>query len=338
MNLLRVWLFLTTLILSSYAAVEISKVDDEATKATVAPSQKNISESKTRIIVIVNNDVITAADVEERIRLINLTAGNPVNAPISNDVRKKIIEEIIHEHLQLQAAQAKKIKIADVEVDKSLEHLALENKMSLAAMLNLLKSHGISKQTMMVRTRAQMSWGRYIREMYGALVHISDQEVDKMLSKAQEVKIEKPSQDLMEVTLCQAIFDLGPGTPDEVKALLEPKIEEIQSSKGCASFISAANGYGIKKVDKNRVVKFGNLPDGLKEMVHKTKPGTCMQPAMTPDGLVLTMVCSKVMPKILPPPAPTRDMALQAVEQEKLGKRAAQEMIKLKSAAFIEWK
>jgi hypothetical protein len=63
-----------------------------------------------------------------------------------------------------------------------------------------------------------------------------------------------------------------------------------------------------------------------------------MQPAMTPDGLVLTMVCSKSMPK-MPEPIPlNRDTAFTALEQEKLGKRAAQEMAKLKSVACIEWK
>lgn len=299
--------------------------------------EANASASSTRLVVIVNKDAITAADVEERVRLINLSAGRPVTTPVSNEIRKQIIQGMIDEILQLQAAKSKKIKIEDADVEKSLENLAKDNKMSLDAMIKMLQSHGISKQTMLTRLKAQMAWGRYIREMYGPLVYISDQEVDQELYKAKDAKIEEPSPDLMDITLCQAVFDVTPQTSEEVMMILGPKIEETQQAKGCAAFVKAARGFGAK-IDENRVVKLGQLPQGLKVMVRKTKAGDCMQPAMTPDGLVLTMVCSKAMPKAAPSPPLTRDTASIALEQEKLGKRAAQEMAKLKTAAFIEWK
>lgn len=292
---------------------------------------------KTRIVVVVNKDAITAADVEERIRLLNLSAGRAVTTPVPDDLRKQIVQGMIDELLQLQVGKSHKVKITDAEVEKSLENLAKENNMSLDAMVKMLKTNGISKQTMLTRLRAQMVWGRYIREMYGPLIHITDQEVDEQLSKEKEVKVEKPSPDLMDITLCQAIFDVTPQTPEEVMTLLGPKIEETRQAKGCPAFIRTAKDSGAK-IEANRVVKLGQLPDGLKAMVNKTKAGTCMQPTMTPDGLVLTMICSKTMPKMPPPMPLTRDTVSIALEQEKLGKRAAQEMAKLKTAACIEWK
>ena len=303
----------------------------------LASSEGDAAVPPTRIIVIVNKDALTAADVGERIRLINLSSGKPVTSPVPAEMRKQVIQGMIDEALQLQAAKSKKIKVDDADVEKALENLAKDNNMSLDAMVTMLQSNGISKQTMLVRLKAQMAWGRYIREMYGPLVHISDQEVDKFLSQTKDVKIEEPSQDLMDITLCQAIFDIKPDTPEEVKLLFEPKIEEAHQAKGCTAFLKAASGFGAK-IDANRVVKLGQLPADLKTMVHKTKAGTCMQPTMTPDGLVLTMVCSKSMPKVAPPPPPTRGTASMALEQEKLGKRAAQEMAKLKTAAFVDWK
>jgi hypothetical protein len=290
-----------------------------------------------RIIVIVNKDAITASDLDERIRLINLSAGRPVTTPIPEDLRKQIIQGMIDEILQLQAARAKKIKIDDADVELSLANLAKDNKMSLGDMLKMLKSNGISKQTMLIRLKAQMAWGRYIREVYGPLVHIHDKEVESFLAKAKDIKLEEPSQDLMDVTLSQAIFDIKPDSPQEVMMLLGPKIEETLQAKGCPAFVNAASGFGAK-VEKSRVVKFGQLPDALKTMVKQAKVGKCLDPTMTPDGLVITMVCAKAMPKVTPPPAPTKDTASLALEQEKLGKRSAQELAKLRAAAFIEQK
>jgi peptidyl-prolyl cis-trans isomerase SurA len=333
---------------SSKTDVVFSKVEASAPQMDAAPEIVDVPKNaasllktsvgaKTRIVVIVNKDVITAGDVDERVRLINLSAGKPVSTPIPHDIRKQIIQGMVEESLQLQAAKSKKIKVEETDVEKALETLAKDNKMSLEAMVKMLRTNGISKQTMLTRLRAQMAWARFIREMYGPLVHISEQEVDKILSQAKDIKIEAPSPDEMEVTLCQAIFDVSPQTPEEVMMIIGPKIEETHQAKGCPAFLKAASGFGAK-IDANRVVKLAQLPASLKPLVQKTKVGTCMQPTMTPDGLVLTMVCSKKMPKVEPLPEPTRDMASNAVEQEKLGKRAAQEMAKLKSVAFIEWK
>jgi hypothetical protein len=53
--------------------------------------------------------------------------------------------------------------------------------------------------------------------------------------------------------------------------------------------------------------------------------------------LVLTMVSARNMPKA-PILEPTREGASQELENRELGKRSAQEMAKLKTAAFIDWK
>lgn len=290
--------------------------------------------SSSNIVVVVNKDIITAADLEERLRLFNLSTGKPTSTPISQDVRKHIVQGMIEELLQLQAAKLKKIEVTDKDAEASLSGLAKDNNMSLEAMVNMLKSNGISKQTMITRLKAQMSWGRYIRETYGALIHINDKDVDLFLSKSKEIKFEEPTIEEMEVTLSQAIFDL-PDTSEETMSVMGPKIEAVHSTQGCETFLKSATEFGAK-VDANRKVKFSQLPPPLKPMVQKTQAGTCMQPTMTPDGLVLTMVCTKVMPKLTPAPEPTRDAAWNLIEQEKLGKLATQEMTKLRRTAFID--
>jgi peptidyl-prolyl cis-trans isomerase SurA len=290
-----------------------------------------------RILVVVNKDTITSSEIEERIRLINISAGKPATSPVADSVRKQIIQGMIDELLQFQAATQKKIIIPDADVQTAFENLAKDNNMNADAMTRMLQGNGISKKTMLTRIRAQMAWGRYIREMYAPLVHISDQEVDRVLSQAESIKPSEPSPEFMEITLCQANFDITPETPDETMMIIGPKIEETHQAKGCIAFVKTARECGAK-IEANRVVKLGQLPPALKTMVQKAKIGTCLQPAMTADGLVLTMVCSKTMPKADEPLKLTRDMATNAVEQEKLGKRAAQELAKLKSVGYIEWK
>jgi len=124
----------------------------------------------TGIIVIVNKDIITVNDVNQRIRLANLSMGKPAMDPIPNEMRKKIIQGMIDECLQLQVAKLKKIVIKDADVERALEDLAKDNKISLSEMLKMLKANGISKQTMMTRLKAQISWARYMARWFASAI------------------------------------------------------------------------------------------------------------------------------------------------------------------------
>jgi peptidyl-prolyl cis-trans isomerase SurA len=292
--------------------------------------------SPTRIVVVVNKEAITASDVAERIRLINLSSGKLVNAPVPNDVRKQIIQGMVDESLQLQLTKQKKIVVPDADVEASLTGLAKDNHMNLDGMIAMLKSNGISKKTMMARIRAQIAWARYIREVHGFQVHITDKQIDQALERAKTVKPEPLPQDFMDITLCQATFPVSPDTPPEIMEVMGPKIEETHQAQGHQAFIKTASEFGAK-VEGNRTVKLGQLPETLKDAVLKTKVGSCIHPIMTPEGLVLTMVSARNMPKA-PILEPTREGASQELENRELGKRSAQEMAKLKTAAFIDWK
>jgi parvulin-like peptidyl-prolyl isomerase len=292
--------------------------------------------SPTRIVVVVNKEAITASDVAERVRLINLSSGKAVNTPIPDEVRKQIIQGMIDESLQLQSTKQKKITVSDADVEASLGGLAKDNNMTLDGMIGMLKSNGISKKTMMTRMRAQIAWGRYIREMFGFQVHITDKQIDQALERAKAIKPEPLPQDFMDITLCQATFPVNPDTPPEEMEIMGPKIEETHKSQGHQAFTKLAREFGAK-VEGNRTVKLGQLPDEIKDAVHKAKAGSCIHPIMTPDGLILTMVSAKSMPKPILQ-EPTREGASQELENRELGKRSAQEMAKLKTAAFIDWK
>ena len=164
MKLSRMFILLTGLSLVACTSVDTppsktdvapSKGEALAPKMSVAPEIVTVSKQtaslsktsigpKTRIVVVVNKDVITAGDVDERVRLINLSAGKPVSTPIPDDIRKQIIQGMVEESLQLQAAKSKKIKVDDADVEKALESLAKDNKMSLEAMVKMLRTNAVT--------------------------------------------------------------------------------------------------------------------------------------------------------------------------------------------------
>ncbi len=151
-----------------------------------------------KILLIVNKDPITEHDLTQRIKLITFSAGGQVK--IGENQKAEILNSLVQERLQLQAAKLKKIDVTSAEVDGALKDMAQDNNMTLDQLVTLLKSNGIAKETLATRIRAQIAWARYIRQQYAPVVYVSEAEAEKALQK---MKIDNTTKQylLSEITL-----------------------------------------------------------------------------------------------------------------------------------------
>jgi peptidyl-prolyl cis-trans isomerase SurA len=142
------------------------------------------------------------------------------------------------------------------------------------------------------------------------------------------------SADDMEITLTQALIPLFPDSTEAEIAEHSPRIEELMQTTGCAAFNQKAQSSNIK-VQEAKSVHLNQFPEQLKNMIKTAPLGKTTQPIMTPDGLIITMVCAK---KKLEPVIITKDDIMSELEQRKYGERAAREMQRLMTTACIECK
>lgn len=137
-----------------------------------------------------------------------------------------------------------------------------------------------------------------------------------------------------EVTFCQVIFPLKPDSTEEEAQQITPQIQEAISKRGCQALTKKAQEFGVQS-ETSKKVKLNQLPEGLKQLLRSSEIGKCAQPAMTTEGVVVTMLCSKDAVSVK---APTRDELSAMLEQEKLSKQAGRELTRLRTTAFIEIK
>lgn len=188
------------------------------------------ADTGSRILVVVNKDPITEHDLNQRIKLITFSAGGQIN--VNESQKSEILNSLIQERLQLQAAQLKKVDVNNKEVDAALTEMAKDNRMTLPQLISLLKSNGISKETLASRVKAQIAWARYIRQQYGPIVHVSDIEAERALQKISfdkatkqyllsEISLiarDKAQEEQLETTAKSLISDLKSGARFEVLA------------------------------------------------------------------------------------------------------------------------
>jgi peptidyl-prolyl cis-trans isomerase SurA len=163
-----------------------------------APVPPPSTAQATRIVAVVNGDVITNADVSNRTRLFALSTGLPLTPDVLDRLRQQITRQLIDERLRMQEVLRRKIVIQDKMIADSIHDIETRNGMQPGALRQKLVTDGVSQLTLIDQIRTQLGWTQVLREQLGGKVTITDAEVaDQQRLLAQQVG--KPEYRLGEI-------------------------------------------------------------------------------------------------------------------------------------------
>ena len=98
-----------------------------------------------RIVTIVNNDIITAYELSERIRVVQRQLEDQkIPIPARDVLEKQLLERMINEKVQLQFANETGIRVDDIALDRAIARIAEGNRMQLDDMRKALEKDGVS--------------------------------------------------------------------------------------------------------------------------------------------------------------------------------------------------
>jgi len=142
-----------------------------------------------RATAVVNGDVITGTDVDQRLALILAANDNKPSAEEIQRLRLQVLRNLIDETLQIQEAKSSDITIEDAEVEQTYARVAQQNfNQNPAAMDAYLKRVGSSPASLKRQIRGELSWQRLLRRNVQPFVNVSDEEVKEMLDRLQAAK------------------------------------------------------------------------------------------------------------------------------------------------------
>lgn len=119
-------------------------------------------DASTRIAAVVNDEVITSQDVDDRINLVLATGGVPNTPEIRRRLTPQVVRGMVDERLQLQEAKRLNVTAGDKDVDQALETIAKRNNLDLAGLERALAERGVADRILRDQIRAQIAWGRVV--------------------------------------------------------------------------------------------------------------------------------------------------------------------------------
>src|SRR6478672_9492418 len=153
-----------------------------------APAPPSPAVQATRIIAVVNGDVVSNADVDNRARLFALSTGLPVTQDVLNRLRQQITRQLIDERLRMQEVQRRHIVIPDKAIAGAIRDIEARNGLQQGALRARLAADGVGQRTLIDQIRTQLGWTQVLREQLGEKATITDAEIaDQQRLLAQQV-------------------------------------------------------------------------------------------------------------------------------------------------------
>ncbi|MCC7487944.1 MAG: peptidylprolyl isomerase [Burkholderiales bacterium] len=241
-----------------------------------------------RIAAVVNNDVITRNDLEERVELaLRQLRGQGTPPPARPVLEKQLLERMISDRVQHQFARETGLRVDDPELDRAIDRIAKENKLTLAQLRQALERDGVPFAKFREDIRGEILIARLREREVDNRIVVTDAEIENFLAahKSQSGGGDEYNLSHILVTVPES------ANPEQIqarRARAEQALAQVRSGTDfrqvAASFSDAPDalqGGNMGWRDVNR------LPVLFAEALQKMKPGEVSDLLRSPNGFHL---------------------------------------------------
>ena len=152
------------------------------------------------ISVIVNDEVISRYDVNQRIKLILVTSGIPATEENLKRIEDQSIKALINERIQLQEASKLEVPDSQEEIQMTLDRIAKGNQTTAEGIIESITSQGVNVDTLLNQIKSELLWNKIVRGRFGSYINISDEEINVIYERTID-SINKVQYDISEIFL-----------------------------------------------------------------------------------------------------------------------------------------
>lgn len=150
-----------------------------------AGPQRTISDID-RIVVIVNDDVITDSELNQRLREIRKQLElEKISAPPDAVLKKQLLERMVLERLQIQLAAQTGIRVSESDVDRAFETVAKRNNLGAEEFRKALAQKGMDIAAYRNQLQEQVTIQQLLEREINNRITVTDSEVDNFLENPQ---------------------------------------------------------------------------------------------------------------------------------------------------------
>ena len=241
--------------------------------------------SVVKATAIVNGEVITQTDIDQRLALLAISNGGSIPTEEIDRLRQQVLRNLIDETLQIQAAKSEEIEISDADIDKTVERVAGNVKQTPAQMADYLKTRGSSIRSIRRQIQGEIAWRRLQSKKIESGISVGDEEVKAVIDKL------NASKGTEEYRVGEIFISANTANEAQASANAQKVFAALQQG---GSFV----GYARQFSEASTAAVGGDLgwvrpeqlPDQLATVVRQMRPGQVSPPIKVPGGYSIIAV------------------------------------------------
>ena len=249
-----------------------------------------------RVVAVVNNDVITLYELNNRIKEMTGEAPEELmqkNQAMFRDAQQKILGLLIDEKIAQAKIKELKIRVSEKQVDNYLEKLKRDNQWTQEDLVAGLQKEGLSYEKYRERVKNDIERAQLIEYEVRSKIIIRDEAIQKYYEEHKGTFGAAEKVQLAGIFLTRKNLK----SEEEMRELYR-KAQDISAKlKAGADFSQMAATYsegpGAKQGGDLGQFTVDHLEAGLKSVVEALPEGGTSDPMVRPNGIQIIMVVKK---------------------------------------------
>ena len=223
------------------------------------PSASGQIEMLDQVVAIVDDDIILASELQERIEGVRATMeSRGVEAPPDDVIVRETLDRLILDSIQLQLANRYGVRIPDQQLDEAMTRLARQNGLTLDQFRVAVEQAGQNYAAMREDLREDLAIQRVQQGNVMRNINISQQEIDNFLATEEGEEMTQP-----EYRVIQALLTTSRGeAATEIaakEAYVDSVLERIESGTAFEEAVGGIEPYAFTGGDLGWR-KLGDIP------------------------------------------------------------------------------
>lgn len=256
------------------------------------------------IAAIVNNQVISTLDLNQRVAIVMNTTGIPDTPENRSRLVPQILRQLVDERLQMEDGERNGITIDNERVKEGVAQIERQSNKAPGSLEEFFAMRGLSKENFYSQVRAQMTWAEIVMKKIRPRVRVSDQEVARYVARkaapvAKAAAIEPLAREV-KIAVIQLPVD-SPQNDPKIKKIAAKLVEEIHSGakfEAVASQFSAS--VGSTRIAEPFWVETAQLDPNITKALTGLPKGGVSAPVRTGSGYQIIKLVDSRKPQALP--------------------------------------
>ena len=242
-----------------------------------------------RIAAIVNDEIISVFDLENRVRLVAATTNTSQSLEKLKRLKPQILRQMIDEKIQLQEAKKLNIRVSSREFNGTIANLERQSKMRPGQIWSFLRSNNIDRSALETQIQAKISWMKLVNRRIRRQISVGQEEINEEIVRLKNLK-GKPQLHVLEIFLNVD----RPDSEQQIRQIADRLISQILNG---ASFKALAREFS----QSTTAARGGNLgwiteseldPE-LSAALSVMQPGQVSHPIRTLTGYYILFLINR---------------------------------------------